>query len=453
MVVVEYPPHRRWILSGLRCRLSQEGRLSIGPNGTVLHLESGLYGDLFPEGAEAESYHAVLALEVIGAGEVTRHLVPETESIHPESSATVLYDKASNMAHLLWESLDSGIHPLLFLTSFDGESWSEVIEITGSVFASKGHPQLVVSHGEEPPPLKDDAEAAVELVDRRVVNVAWWENAPFGSYKRYAPLLFLDGQYLGRVPIQNLSSFGTENDPGRPPQSAGHLENLLQIQPGASASSVVVGFTNRETGRLMTQGIELLPTVLSRLAQEVHSLVLDHGKELPRIELADFLYNQILELGDGFHPGSLLYVADAIRLLTLAQGEPWYPGKVPPFAEKAGVHIIHVGARFKSNGLQDPSVVEVLEISEDPLEPSSPLHHLKVSILSDRELPAAAAEGAQLFLSRSGREVLVAWHDENLVYYVESEGDRWSAQQQMELSERVSLGDAYRILEEHILGR
>lgn len=426
---------------------ASEEIMSIGPEGSILQLRSGLYGELFPDGAEAPPDHQVLALDIVRSESVERFLVPGTESMSEESLARILYDPTSGNVHLLWKGL-SGPHPLLYLTSFDGLVWGATIEITGSVFANKGDPQLVISRDD--PILDYKAGEGGRDNDRRVIYVTWWENAAVGSFKRFAPLLFLGGEYLGRAPIYNLENLvGDEQKAGQGVDVDDRFENLLRIQPASNGHSAVLGYLSRETGRVVSLEVDMLPAVLSELASRVRDLILEHGLEMGPSELADFIHAAILELGADFHPGSLHYLADQTRELIIAGGIPFTPGTLPPFADKAGVHIIHIGSRFKSNGLEAPQAVKILEIS-DPEDGT--LHHFRVSVLADREPPSVSGD-ARLYLSRNGRESLVAWEEDGAIFYVESDGDFWKGEQSIALSDTLDRASAFKILEEYILNR
>ena len=427
---------------------AQQPDILVGPEGTVVQLRSGPYGELFPEGSETHPENLVLALDVQRSDSSERLLVPRTESFTPETSATLLYEKSADVVYLLWEGLYNSIHPILYLTNFDGAQWAEVIEIAGGVFASKGHPQLVVSRDSSVPMKTEGAPAA--FTDRAVMHVVWWEEGAVGSYKRFAPLVFQDGIFLGWNPLRNLASFSLKSGDGIAVDP--NIENALRIQPGSKSNAAVIGFLNHETGRLITLEVETLPRELSRLAEEVSVLILEIGPECTSPEdLGERIRSAVLELGVDFHPGSLSYIADQVRAMIAEEHGELSAEGIVDFSEKMGAHIIHMGVRMKSNGLDSAEATEIIEIGQSG-SGGGPYHHLKVSLLSDREPPEVGG-AATLYLSRSGQDVLVVWDEDGSVCYRESEGDEWSDLQSIELSEDLDRDTVYQILAERILNR
>ncbi len=419
----------------------------IGPDGSVFKLLNGTYGALFPGGVEAPPNASVLALDVLREGKlVERRLVPETESLSAELSATFHNEERANSIYLLWEGLLNGAHPQLYITSFDGESWSEVIEITGGIFATKGHPQLVIRRDANPTlkalGLSEDA------TERAVIFLAWWEKIGQESYKRLAPLILQDGMYIGWNPLLTVAGLLPEKAEGVAVDP--NIENALRLQPGSRTSSVTMGFLNSDTGRLMALEVEILPRELSQLAERVSELVLELGAEASsNEELAHEIRQAVLDYGIEFHPGSLGYLANQIYdfIMTRDEGEP-----IEILAPKAGIHIIHIGVRFKAHGLEDPLPVDIIEISQNGENGGAPYHHLKAVVLADREAPAVGGQ-VQLFLSHSGFDALVAWDVENGVSYRETRGQGWGAVRTVLTSENLDRARIYSILAERTWNR
>ena len=159
---------------------ASSGRAVLGADGTLVELLDGTYAELFADGNEADGDAEVLALALTAADGTVHHtLVPGTDSGPAETSPTLVYDGAG-LFYVLWEGRFNVVHPLLYLAAFDGNAWSEPVEITGNPLAHKGHPQLVVTHG--------DAEEGPSAV----AHLVWWEESSLGSRKRWAPVLLGD---------------------------------------------------------------------------------------------------------------------------------------------------------------------------------------------------------------------------------------------------------------------
>lgn len=426
---------------------AQQSPIVVGPDGAVMQLRNGSYGELFPEGNAIDPASMVLALDVLRSESSERLLVPGTESFTAESSATLLYEKRADVVYLLWEGLYNTIHPFLYLTSFNGEQWAEVIEIAGGVFSSKGHPQLVVSRDGLPTKAE---EGSGTFTDRAIMHVVWWEQGAVGSFKRFAPLVFQDGIFLGWNPLRNLGGFLLKSGDGVAVDP--NIENALCIQIGSKSAAVVIGFLNHETGRLVTLEVETLSRELSQLAEQISDLILAIGpeSETPE-ELGARIRSAVLEMGDDFHPVSLTYIANQAQVMIAQEEGDLTAARILDISEKMGAYIIHLGVRFKNNGLDSSEPAEIIEIGQTS-SGGGPYHHLKVSILSDREPPEVGGE-ATLYLSRTGRDVLVAWDDDDSVCYRESEGGGWGEVRSIELRDGLDRDTVHRILAERILSR
>ncbi len=426
---------------------AQQSQIVVGPDGAVMQLRNGSYGELFPDGGATEPENMVLALDILRSEQSERLLVPGTESFSVESSATLLYEKRADVVYLLWEGLFNTIHPFLYLTSFDGEQWADVIEIAGGVFTSKGHPQLVVSR--DGVPTKTEAESATSS-DRAIMHVVWWEQGAVGSYKRFAPLVFQDGIFLGWNPLRNLGSFSLKSGDGVAVDP--NIENALCIQVGSKTAAVVIGFLDNETGRLFTLEVETLPRELSQLAERISDLILEIGpeSETPK-DLGVRVRSAVLDMGVEFHPVSLTYIANQAQVMIAQEEGELSAEGLRDISRKMGAYIIHLGARFKSNGLDSSEPAEIIEIGQIS-SGGGPYHHLKVSVLSDREPPEVGGE-AMLYLSRSGRDVLAVWDEDDTIRYRESEGDGWGEAQSIELRDGLDRDTVHRILAERILNR
>lgn len=428
---------------------AQERQLVFDSEGTVYRLHRGTYGELFPEGTAAHADNPVLALEVIPAeGDAERLLVPATESYDSESSASLVYEKGAGTVFLLWQTAFNGLHPLFQLTSFDGTAWSEVIEIAYGPFIRKGSPRLAVTR-----------ETAADGAERTLLQLIWWEEVPGAvSRKRYAPI-FLEGEgYSGNPPVIDLSSFLPAADEAVPaadetaesdaalPAAAG-LEDALTLRAGRNDHSVVVGFLDPDDHRLATLEVELLPWALSDLADKVRAHVVVVGNRYStRGELAEDARTALLELGTGFHEAARRFLADEVRgIVESSPEDPSSPEGLEMIADKIRAHVVVVGSRFRVAGLEDTHASDVLEI------PSSDggFHALNVSVISNRVAPDVGGS-AELFLSESGRNVIVTWEGDGVIHYRESAGDGWSEPGVIELTEDLDRDAVYQMLSERV---
>lgn len=424
------------------------GETVLGADGHVYRVLSGSYGELFPEGTEVEAENAVLALDVLRDGVKERFLIPETQSPEVEHGGTLHYEAGGDDVYVLWEGVQNAIHPLLYLTSFHGAGFDNVIGIAGNPFAEKGHPQLVSSRDAEPP-IRAMADLGMRG-DRAVINVVWWERSNGQTIKRFVPILFQNGAFIGSHPMPvglgsllNGTDAGVTFDP--------RAEDLLRIQKGSKLNTTVIGFFNSATGKLVSIEVELLPMALSFLARQVADEVaemLGDGQYTAE-EIGEAARQVALAAGGSdFHPGSLEFIAR--RVVELILEESSRPeGLAGDFPDKLGPHIIHIGARFKANGLDGQEAVELIEIGSGLLS----VHHLKVVRVAEWQAPDVG-DDASLFLSSTGRRAMVAWNGESSVFYRESDpdGGGWGSLHEIRLEGDLDNVTAYRILAERVAG-
>lgn len=445
-----------WVLAFtlLPCAgFGEPAEMVVATDGTVHKLVSGRYSELFPEGFEADAESSVLALEVLRSGSVERLLVPSTQDPYVEMLAGLHFEKRSKTTYVLWEGLVNGLHPFLHLTGYDGVNWSEPIAITGNVFADKGRADLVIV---PEPELVKGPKPLPSAIARSIIYVTWLEGNLGGTEKYLVPIIFQDGVYLGWHESLRLSWLSSDDENGqggprsRQPMDA-DLENLLQIQPSARTNAVVVGFTDSNSGRLVTLEVELLPQALSALAARVGDLLQQQSAVSRTVEdLARNMRSAVMQFGQDFHQGTLAYLAAEIEALLLEHSSV-AAALAPGIPEKLGVHIIHIGARVRSKGLIDSEPRRILEIGQSH-EGGAPYNHLKVSILADREPPEIGGP-ATLFLSSTGLESLLAWEEGNTIVFRETDGDGWSDPQTVELREDLDRQTVYRILADRTLNR
>lgn len=428
----------------------------VGNRGELLQLRSGTYGELFAEGTEASTDASVLALDVTLGSENHRLLVPGTEGFLPETSTRLIHDESSGVSYLLWESLVNGIHPLIHLVAWDGESWSEVREITGSVFSDKGHPQLIVTRDSY-----DLGEG--ERFDRTVLHVFWWEEGGDGVEKRYAPVVIENGSFLETQVVRDLSTFfadGSAFGPGIDPNAEGldgvggygwGLEKVVRLQPGPKAEATVLGFLDPRGTTLTSLQIEVLPQELSRLAGQIEAAVdsLPENAAKPAIEQA--IQRTLEEAGGDFLPGTLEVLLQDL-IATLLDHDPAEDAR--GLREKLGARAVIVGMKMGANGLEDQRPTRLVEIERD----GDFIHHLEITHVAAWPVPPEVvdgeAEGVRLFLSRSGASALVASpSEEGVSYRVTLDDGSWSEPALLTLGEALDLDGAMALLERKALAR
>ena len=411
----------------------------LGSDGTVFRLHEGTYGELFPEGAEADAEAPVLALDVLRAeGPAERWLVPGTESPDPDSSSSVVFEDNLGV-YVLWETLFNGLHPQLKLTSFDGFEWSEVIEIANGPFSFKGSPELLITRERSRNP---------EVEDRTTLHLTWWEESAGAVLKRYAPVFIQGGSYIGWSPVFELSDFLAAAEDEALPEVPG-LERALSLRAGKNDRTVVAGFLNPRTHRLSAVEMEVLPSALGNMADKARAHIVILGSSAKSLgELARGVGEKMVELGGDFHEATLDYMTARVMAAVESAPDELTPAGIESIADKARAHIVILGSQFGPDGLVNLGEPQILAIGQ-AASGGEPYQYVRVSVVSDREAPQVGGP-AELFLSESGQNMIVSWEDEGRIYYVESAEEGWSEPSAIDLTEDLDRETAYRMLSERI---
>ncbi len=341
---------------------AQQAPTVLGPDGTVFRLHQGLYGDLFGEGGEADADSPVLALDVRRSdGLSERMLVPGTETDDSESSASIVFEDTTGVVFLAWETLFNGQHSLLQLTRFDGAEWSELIEITSNVFASKGAAQLVVQR--EADQITDgDSET---WRSRTTLHLTWWEESAGISRKLHALIILEDGQYIGWTPIFDLGTYVSTANAAAPPEVPG-LENALRLQAGRNHRMVVSGFVHPLTHRLITLEVEALSQVIGDFAAKIRAQIVVIGLQIGSGGLAKPGDSEIITTGQSAAGGEPHYY----QLTLVSDREaPAVGGPAELMLSDSGRNVIAVWEEdgyvvyreSLSDGWSDPSSIELTE--------------------------------------------------------------------------------------------
>lgn len=426
--------------------------VGVGSEGEIYTVQKGAYGELFPEEGLASPDNSALALEVNRSdGTTERLLVPGTETGHIEDSPSILFEDESGTLFLLWHSKVNVIHSQLNLIGFRDGAWTESIEVSGNPFSWKSSPQLAVSResfqAEEP-------DGSLRTRQRTVVHLLWWEEGVDREpLVQYTPVVLVDGVYTGWNPVYSLADLDPVEGEGLLPSLNLALAQVPRIESGTSSHRVVIGYVEPVTGELRTLSLDVLPGELAFLADRVRHQISEIGRELlpdqPEV-LADRVRHQISEIGNrlNLHPSLTSYLASRIFQEISAASPSDDPAVI---AERARHQISEIGARVSDRGLGRVATQEGLRILEVPNyssdESASLTHLISVMHVSARPAPDTGFHGLVMYLSQSGREVLVAWVEDGTVYYRETRREGWSSVRSLVLSDEFDLSRAYEVLE------
>lgn len=406
---------------------ARAGVAAVGHDGESYTLRHGTYGDLFPGGGLADRGSWVLALDVgYRDGVVDRLLVPGTEDPPRDDSASLILEPASQTPFIVWQTWRSYIHPRLYLVQLTPDGWSPVVELSGSPFNLKGSPSFVVTRDGFDVEGEDGETIHRE---RTIVHLAWWERIDEAVRVLYSPVVLEDGVYLGQNPVYPLTGLATQLEPTGAAMSEELLESLT-IQAGDDDRSVVIGFADRTTGRLVTVEARVLPGELSALGDAVRAQLVEFGSRLDLGDpgtvsaLSGAARAQLVEFGSRFHPSFVSYLAeqlDAFIADWLGGNGAGAPDDVESLAGGARAQLVEFGSRLERGGLAGGDGEHVLLDFSAFAEGS--LHHLIVlTRATSWPAPLTDAAPTHMFVSRSGEQILVAWQRVGGVAYRESRG-------------------------------
>ncbi|MGD2113448.1 MAG: hypothetical protein PVG07_00235, partial [Acidobacteriota bacterium] len=409
------------LLTALLCATpssAQRNVAAVGSEGEVYTVLEGSYSDLFPEQGLTEAGNAVLALEIaLPDGDRSRLLIPGTGTSDIEDSASVVFEDGSETLFVLWQTKINLIHSNLKLASFKDGEWSQVVEIWGSPFGWKSSPQLLVSR--DLYKTVDDV-GEQRIWNRAVAHVIWSEERADGFHTLYSPIVLIDGAYLGETPVYDLSDVAVLPEEAAPGSIARALAGSSRIRVGRNAQTVVVGFSEPSSGRLVSLELEVLPGELVHLADRIGHQIIEIGRELypgQPDRLADRLGHQIIEIGNrlDLHPGLAAYSAAVVEN-EVVKGDPDRPLDV--LADELGHQIIEIGARMTGRGVDrvlNKSGYHLLEIpSATPATgvPDNPSSLIRAATVTSRPAPRieqSAPSSVDLFLSRTGVDIIAVW--------------------------------------------
>lgn len=436
---------------------ADQRQMALGSQGEIYRVLSGAYGDFFTDGS-VDPANQVLVVQVTQpAGEPELLLVPGTEGEEYETSATLVFERASDALFVLWEGRRSFIHSRIFLTSLVHGSFTQTIELSGDVFSQKTSPTLAVT--------RDTlvVEEAGELVEksRTIYHTLWWEEAGLGDRVVYAPVVLVDGEYIGRNPVFVLNELGFGDELTAEPVLTDELARSPAIQPGADGASVVAAFADPTTGQLVTLELETVTGEMDYLAEAVRADLVAGGQGMfpgNMQGLSDRARHQLVDIGLrlGMHPGMIKYLGDSVADLVAASGEPTLPG----LADRARHQLVDIGARMAAQGLTssaDDSETWIVEFTDgaSPGPPSEQTlyHSVRLRLAAVRPLPETEPAPTALDLSENGAEALVAWQVEDQLRYRETEDGGWSEVHVLELSPELDAEAAYRLLQRRTRNR
>ena len=148
--------------------LAQDGKTLLGSVGEVYTVQRGSYGALFADPPAGSGSNAVLALDVLKDGKVSRRLVPGTDGPEDEQDAVLALDTVGNRVYVVWQA-----DRVFTVAGFGAGGWQQPVELAGDAASVKRNPQLATSVVRSQ---KLDAEGHLVAVSRTFLHLVYHED-------------------------------------------------------------------------------------------------------------------------------------------------------------------------------------------------------------------------------------------------------------------------------------
>jgi len=433
--------------------------MALGRDGQLLRLRTLSSAEAFGPVADLTAEDPVLAVEIVKEGAATRLLVvPGTEGPEVERSAYLAYENSSDTIFVTWERRSNSIHSQIFLASYRGGEWAELIPVSDQRFSLKSSPKIAITREAYSLP-SSESVAKESRVQRTTLHVVWFEERGTGAAIVYAPIILVDGDYVGshsRLTLSELFPAEAGSTADAAPASI-----VPTIRATSDRRSVVVGFVDPWTGQLVTSRVSLLTGELAVLSGEARSHIIDIGGRYDSREpgalqrLADEARSHIIDIGSSMDRPLVRFIADEARSHIIDIGARYDsrdPSSLRRLADEARSHIIDIGFRLDARGVPRRSDAQAITLELGDRQ-ASIANVVRVEQPMARQLPEIAADSADLHLSGTGEHALIAWQAGGELRYRETTDMGWGEVRSLALSEHLTPKMAVDVLREHLDGR
>jgi hypothetical protein len=254
-----------------------EDKSVLTPDGTLYHVQSGLYRSFEPDGTAAQPNDVVIRWDSRDqAGVVLSGIIPGTDNPDPKDQFDMAYDSLSRSLVLVWNDRLQVINSIQFAILQKG-IWTQSQLIPSAMFSFASHPQILITHQNVQD--MDVNESEYDSV-RSIISVIWWEGS-IRPRARYAPIFVENGSFdLGDIRIYDLPDLvGSQAVAG-----SGILDNPLfeapSLQQDGLSSTILATFADVATSTLQVLRITF-PSDFRDVIDPMHGrhvvVILGHG--------------------------------------------------------------------------------------------------------------------------------------------------------------------------------
>ena len=437
---------------------------ALGNFGEVFHVQTGSFGNLFPENTDVEPQLGIMVLDIHHADGMERLVVPGTDTWRPELYPMVSYDDRNDALMIFWATGGYADQRLaLNMTSFRNGEWLPTTKIRsdGEIALIQGIPRVAVTSDDFFLDLGEDHEPFESR--RTTFHVVWHE--PADGTVRYSPVSFLDGELAGwsetlplaaRTLKSNSSTSGDAPGAALPPGLVG----AVSLERARESDAVALTLTDPTDGSVVTLRIEEVPMSLAHLAAKIQAHVADGFTSADPADLAplaDEIRAEIIITGARcrINPAVSEYLAAEISSWIAQYGQDY--DDASGFSEDASRHAMEVGSEIYNQavihetGPQDVLDLATLPVADTYLDKLNQL--IRIRTRGSFQAPSEVGENeVHLFTSDDGHSLLVSWLDEEsqILSFMENRGLGWSEPQGLQIQESLPLATAFELLQRKI---
>ena len=428
----------------------------LGQGGRVVSLIQGTYGEVFPDGSQVNADDPILALRsVFPDGRQITEPVPATLDDETEKAAELVYEPYSGVTYVFWQGWINSIHSRFKIAAFNGETWDETIEVSGSAFAWRTSPSFAVSR--DTYARIDSEQEAVPTIHRTILHILWSEAADDGGWlTKYVPLVLENGTYLGSHPVIVLNDLIPVAD------ASAAWEDLTvapQLRLGDSGNSVIAAFLDQHSTRLATVELRFAAGELSLLGDAVAAVIADEAAsadvETPAgaKRLLSKVDARLSSFESQVKPEVLAPLKASVEDF-LEERVPGGSGGVASIQGDARAHLINFGFRLtdgKTQRITADARAHLINFGVRNEVPRPHLHDVRSSVASARALPEGLPSAPEIVVSANGANAILAWREDGRVLYRQSNNEAaWGETQQLRITTNLGQKQAFAILQQRV---
>ena len=321
-----------------------EERSLLTADGTLYHVQSGLYATFEPGGTAAAPNDFVIRWDSTDqTGATQSGIIPGTDNADPKDQFDLAYDSLSKSLVLVWNDRFQIINSIQFAI-FQKGIWVQSQLLPSGVFSFASNPRILITHQ-----TVQDLDGAGNEVDsqRSVIAVVWWE----GSVRpraRLAPIFVENGSLnLADIQIYDLPELVGSRTVEWPAILANPLYESPSLQQDGMSSTMLATFADVATQTLQVAQITF-PSDFRHVIDPLHGrhvvVILGHNTSpiLQTVPTGTTLLGTVV--GSNYQP-TIYWQSDPGRVdYAMSDGTQWSPTRAvtltPTLGADAAVTLI-----------------------------------------------------------------------------------------------------------------